>query len=284
MQKLSNIKYVKILSRLLVLLLIAKVISTAVWWYLPSEGVELSAQKSYQPKYQRVSFANMLKDEVQSKGGTQAEASGDMSRDAAAVKSVEYLVLKGLYGSRFDGYIIIAKKSALKDTSIISVGEEYAGYKLKEIELKGVILTKGGKEYRLSLEDQEEKHQKAITKARSKSKQTSNLVEDVAQKEVTREDIKTYSNNPSLIWKDIGIKEVMEGKKIAGFKVTRVRAGSKMETLGLQSGDLIIKANNIPLTSINDVLKLYKDIEKIDTLALTILRENQEKEIIYEIH
>lgn len=277
MQKLSNIKYIALVSRLLVLLLGAKILSIGVWWYLPSEGVELNAKKSYQPKYQRVSFSNMLKSETQGVGTSQEGESSETSKGGGTVKSVDYLILKGLYGSRFDGFIIIAKKSMPKETSIIRVGEEYAGYKLKEIELKAVILTKGAKEFRLSLEDGEAKHETAITKAAP-------TTGEPAQKEVTREDIKTYSSNPSLIWKDIGIKEVMEGKQIVGFKVTRVRRGSKMETLGLQRGDLIIKANNIPLTSINDVLKLYKNIEKIETLALTILRDNQEREIIYEIH
>lgn len=74
-----------------------------------------------------------------------------------------------------------------------------------------------------------------------------------------------------------------EGNKLIGFKVTRVKRGSKMETLGLQKDDLIIKANNIELTSIAEVLKLYKDIDKMETLALTILRNNQEQEIVYEI-
>lgn len=280
MQKLSNIQLVALVSRLLVLLLVAKIISIGVWWYLPSEGIELNAQKSYQPIYQRVSFSNMLIDDktdaYDSHGGTGAGGAGGASSKGGTVKSIDYLLLRGLYGSRFNGFIIIAKKSAPNETSIIAVGEEYAGYTLKEIELRDVILTKGAKEFKLSLEESDEKYASSVTLAISNT-------EDSAQKDVSRADIQKYSSDPSLIWKDIGIQEQKEGDQLVGFKVTRVKRGSKMDTLGLQKGDLIIKANNRALTSINEVLKFYKEIDKIETLALTILRDNQEKEIIYEI-
>jgi len=275
MQKLSNSKLMALVSRLLIALLFAKVISIGVWWYLPSEGVELAAQKSYQPPYQRGIFSNMLLDE---KKGSATKASKKTTTSAQAeVQSIDYLVLHGLYGSRFNGYAIISKKSAKNDTSIIAVGEEYGGYLLKEIELRGVILTKAGKNYRLSLEESDVKFASSITTVAAENSQES------AQKEVSRADIASYANNPSLIWKDIGIMEKKEGGKLVGFNVTRVKRGSKMATLGLKKGDVIIKANNRELTSINEVLKFYKQIDKIDTLALTILRDNQEKEIIYEI-
>lgn len=275
MQKLSSTTFIPIASRLLLLLLMAKIISIGVWWYLPSEGVELSAQKSYQPPYQRGIFSNMLSAEKKS-SSAQSSQNAD-SNTKGEVKSIDYLLLHGLYGSRFDGFAIISKKSAKNETTIIAVGEEYGGYVLKEIELRGVILTKAGKNYRLSLEESDAKFESSITPVTNES------TEPTQQKEVSRTDIKKYSNNPSLIWKDIGIMEKKENGKLVGFSVTRVKRGSKMETLGLKKGDLIIKANNRELTSINEVLKFYKQIDKINTLALTILRDNQEKEIVYEI-
>ncbi|MDQ7068989.1 MAG: PDZ domain-containing protein [Sulfurimonas sp.] len=71
---------------------------------------------------------------------------------------------------------------------------------------------------------------------------------------------------------------------MVGFKVNRIKANSKMATLGLQKGDVITKANNIELKSFKDALDLYKKIDKIETISLVILRNNQEREIIYDIH
>ncbi|MDQ7067484.1 MAG: hypothetical protein Q9M40_05685 [Sulfurimonas sp.] len=47
MQNLSNAKLLSTITKLLILLLIAKIIGILVWWYLPSEGVELHVKKSY---------------------------------------------------------------------------------------------------------------------------------------------------------------------------------------------------------------------------------------------
>jgi type II secretion system protein C len=275
MQKLSNTKLITLASKLLVLLLLAKLISLGVWWYLPSEGVELEAKKSYQPTYQRVTFHNMLRAVKRDKGSQHEE--GEMSSSSTSSSyTMSNFILKGIYGSRFSGYAIIAKKSTPNDADIVAVDDIYEGYILKEIALSEVVFVKDKKEYKLRLEESSAKLFQQIEQMQTQDGES-------GQKEVTRADIQTYSQNPALIWKDIGIQEVKEGTKIVGFKVTRVKAGSKMATLGLMKDDLIIKANNIALSSLNDVLKLYKDIDKIETLALTILRNNQEQEIVYEI-
>ena len=272
MQKLSNTKLLSVISLLLVLLLVAKLISVALWWYLPSEGVELNAKKSYQAKYQRVQFSNML---IYSKV-PQKEETAKVQTTAYSINS---LILKGLYGSRFSGFAIVAKKIAPKKTTIVAVGEEYAGYKLKEIELSQVIFTKSSKDYILALEKSDNKK---FSKAVKRVKRDSVLQED--EHIVTKQDIKRYSNNPSQIWKDISIAPLKRNGKIEGFKINRIKAGSKMAELGLKRGDVIIRANNVKLSSFNDALKLYKDIDKIETISLVVLRNNQEKEIIYEIH
>jgi type II secretion system protein C len=266
MQKLSNTKFIAVVSKLLILLLIAKVISLVLWWYLPSEGVELNAKKSYQAKYQRVNFSNML---IYSK-----------VPDAAPTRTKAYninnLILKGLYGSRHNGFAIIAKKASPNQTTIVAVGEVYEGYKLKEIDLNQVIFTKASKDYVLSLaESKSSKLSNAITPVQTTG--------DESQKQVTRGEIQHYVSNPSQIWKEIAIQPLNRGGKLVGFEIRRVKPNSKMASLGLQKGDIITKANNIRLSSVNDAIKLYKDIDKIDTLALTIERNQEEREIIYEI-
>jgi type II secretion system protein C len=105
----------------------------------------------------------------------------------------------------------------------------------------------------------------------------------IAEKEVTRSDINSYASNPSKIWKDISIVPLKSAGKIIGFKVTRIKKSSKMATLGLQKGDVIIEANNIKLSSFKDAIKLYENIDKLNTISLIVLRNNEEKEIIYEI-
>ena len=274
MQNLSSMKLLPVVTRLVILLLVAKIIALGVWWYLPNDGVELNAKKSYQAKYHRIDFKNML---VRAKVVAQAQ---EQSSSVGTAFSINSLLLKGLYGSRFNGFAIVTKKSAPKNTTIVSVGEVYAGYKLKEIAAQKVFFSKAGKDYELALP---KVTQKSYTRATGKKMHTSNSSDD-SEKVVTKQDIKYYSSNPSRIWKDIAIAPVKRAGKIVGFKVNRIKAGSKMATLGLQRGDIMIRANNIKLTSFNDAINLYKKINTIDTIAIVVLRNNQEKEIIYEIH
>ena len=108
MKKLSSTSLLPVVTRLLILLLVAKFISLGVWWYLPSEGIELNAKKSYQAKYQRVDFRNML---------TRAKVK-QTTEKVKPTYSTNSLILKGLYGSRFNGFAIVAEKSYPKITSI----------------------------------------------------------------------------------------------------------------------------------------------------------------------
>jgi len=275
MQKPSNIKLLAIVTKLLILLLVAKIIALGVWWYLPSEGVELNSSQSYLVQYQRVDFKNMIGPaKVQSASSPQET----QERSSTPSYSINSLVLKGLYGNRINGFAIVAEKKSTTKTTIIAVGEIYQGYKLKEIELDQVIFTKLGKDYLLKLE-------KSSRQNFSRSvKRVHRGGDDESEHRVSKQDINFYSKNPNQIWKDIAIAPVKRNGKIEGFKINRIKRGSKMDMLGLKKGDVIIEANNIKLSSFKDAINLYKNINKIDTIALTVLRNNQEKEIIYEIH
>ena len=270
MIKISNSILISLFTKLLVLLVIAKVISLVAWWYLPDDGVELNLKNSYQPKYQRVNFNNMIKAEVIVKEVEKKKPT----------TSITNMVLKGLYGTKTDAFVIIAMKSAPKKTSIISISEEYKGFTLKSITPDSAIFQKAGKSYILELE--KVKKDGAITKVKKSKKASSGILE--SQRDVSRQDIAYYAKNPKQIWKDISIKEVREGKKITGFKVNMIKPNSRFAALGLQKGDVIIKANNIELKSYRDALNIYNNIDKVDTVEIVVIRDNKEKELIYEIN
>lgn len=182
------------------------------------------------------------------------------------------MVLKGLYGAQSRGYIIVALKSAPKDTSIVKVTELYQGYTLKSIEHASAIFEKNAQEYVLHLED-------ITTFVASKKSAKESGISDVS-----REDIAYFAKNPADIWRDISIVEIKDGDKIEGFKVTRIDPKSKFASLGLQESDVIIKLNNVALVSYQDAIDVYSNIDKLSTIQIVVLRENQEKELIYEIH
>ncbi len=270
MIKMSHSKFLVVLTKLLLLLGFAKVISLGMWWYLPSDGVELNVKKNYEPKYQRVDFTNMIAPSKEKQKNSSLNANNISGSGSINITN---MVLKGLYASYEDGYAIVALKSEPKKTSIIAIGEIYQGYTLKSVELSNVIFEKDSKEFILELE----KIGKDLSSLPPQNSENS-------VSKVSREDMNFFAKDPQAIWKDISIVEVKDGDKIAGFKVTKINPKSKFAALGLLENDVIIKLNNVLLQSYKDAIELYKDIDKIETIQIVVIRENQEKELIYEIH
>ena len=268
MSKVSN-SYLSIFVKLLLLLVLAKSIALALWYLLPDDGISLRERVNFNPPYHRVTFKNMFSVSVTPK----KVKSSKVIHNSISITS---MILKGLYGNKTKGFIIVALKSSPKKTSLISVGENYSGYKLKSILKGGALFRKSNKDFLLKINSKERKIDLHSSIVRVKESENTHGV--------SRQDIRYYEKNPNKIWQDISIMERKNGNKINGFRVTRVRKGSKMATLGLKRGDVIIKANNVELNSYKSVFDIYKHISTIDTLQLVVLRNNEEKELVYEIH
>lgn len=261
----SSSQYIKMVITLLFLLLLVKIIAVGALWLLPARGVNAQVQESVNMPYARVDFHNMLT------STTKRQHSSQESLQSKTL-DINSLVLKALYGKGDYGFVIIAAKRNPKKTTLLAVGESYEGYRLKAVFLNYALFMKKGQEYTLRLN----------------SKVTRNSlvhpVKNNTTKIVQRNEINNYVKNPSAVWKDISIQEIGKNGNFKGFKVTKIRVGSPLAKLGLQRGDLIVKANNIVLKSYNDVLKIYQQLDKLTTLTLVIKRGNKEKEIVYEIN
>jgi len=268
MPKLSSSFILGIVVKILVLLAIAKGISLAFVWFLPADGVDVEVRDSYKPKYQRVDFKIMLENAKVTKPKQQLNSSG---------VSITNMILKGLYGKGSTGFAIVALKSSSQKTSIISVGESFSGYTLKSILKNSVVFVKMGKEYILRMKDV--KLSGSITRVTQ-----DNFSEDKSVKNVARNDINFYRDNPKQLWRDVSISPLKDGNELKGFKVMKIRDGSKLSRLGLRVGDIIIRANNTELKSYNDVFKIYNNISKLEAVNIVILRDNQERELVYEIN
>lgn len=270
MIKVSNSPFLRIFAKLLLLLVAAKGVSLLLLWLLPSDGVELAMQKNYKPKYQKVEFENMIR----SPFGMQEKST---AQSVSNTTNITNMVLKGLYGKGKYGYIIVALKESADKTSIVAVGEEFLGFTLHSISPMSAIFTKAGREYTLELE-------KTPSSGTLFKRENGACSDGVAPKSILRDDIAIYIKNPQEIWKEISIVEVKNGEEIEGFRVTRVAKNSKIASLGLQKGDVIIKANNTRLKSYKDVMEVYSSLDKSEAVQIVVLRENQEVELVYEIH
>lgn len=269
MQKISNPVFLDLMTKLFILLVFAKLISMAIWWFLPTEGVELETRENYKPNYQRVDFKSMLHSSA--KGFSAPKQTSVISRSGTSMTN---MLLKGLYGSGNHGMAIVALKSSANKTSVIAVGETFSGYRLKKVLQESVVFVKNNKEYVLRMAKQK--------------KLSSSMISDVPVEQtvtkVSRTDINDYVANRKDIWKDIGMQAINDGGKLKGFRVNRMNKKSKVASLGLKIGDIIIAANNTKLTSMKDVMDLYKNIKTMTTLQLVVLRKSQEIEFVFDIN
>jgi len=268
MKKISNSTLISIITKLFVLAILAKGISLGLYLYLPKQSQEIKLKTNYQPKYRRIDFRNILN------SNTIQNTKRQNTRKSSGV-NINNMILKGLYGSKTNGFIIVAMKNNPKKTNILSIGENYQGYKLKSITKNNALFTKNNKEYILSFKKIDVSSK--ITKLKNNTITSKEMI-------INRNDINYYIKDPNKIMQDISIKDIKNGKELKGFKVMKIKRNSKMAVLGLKVGDLITGVNNTKLKSYQDALKVYTNIDDLNFIKLVIIRNNEEMELEYEIN
>ncbi|MEA3521472.1 MAG: PDZ domain-containing protein [Campylobacterota bacterium] len=191
----------------------------------------------------------------------------------APVYQLKNLTLQGLYDDPKTPFIAVEDA---KKISLVGLGESFKGYKLIDVKADRAIFEKSQKQYELLFKE------KALKKG-AISVAEPEIIQDDAAVFVKRKEIKHYAKNFDAIWKNIKIKEIIKDKRLKGFEVTWVKKDSLFAKLGLIKGDVITGVNGKTLKSVSQVFKIYNNMDKMDSLKLMILRDNQEKELEYEV-
>lgn len=262
----SKVWAVSLLTRLIVIIIIAKVLSLLLLWVLPNEGVDFYEQQRMLPEYHHYTAGAIIEPPAIEKGSTETLQYLDAG--------IDNMILQGLYRKKDSGYIILAMKAKPKKTEILGIGESYGGYKLMQIKPTSAIFERSSLLYTLEL---------LTDDLESLRKRHAPFIEGEPY-QMSRAEIQEYAKNFGQILQDINIIEVKNRGKLKGFKITRLRQNTPFSYLGLKKGDIIIKVNNEPLKSYADALNIYQNIDNIKEIELIVLRDNKEKELRYEIH
>lgn len=100
---------------------------------------------------------------------------------------------------------------------------------------------------------------------------------------IPRSMVDRYTQNMGETWKNIAMQEVVDQGKIIGFKVSKITEGTPFALLGLQKGDIITGIDNKPLTSYATAFSSYQNGLRRSAIKITVLRNNQPKDLEYEI-
>ncbi len=186
---------------------------------------------------------------------------------------IKDIVLKGIYADKNSSFALLALKKKAKDIKIVTVNDIFNGYKIIKIDPKKVFLQKSGKIYSLYF-----KNEKSKDLIKTESRYNEPII-------LRSKDVYAYVNNFDKIWKEIKIDDIRKNGKLKGFVVLWIKSNSIFSKIGLKKGDKIIKVDDKLLKSYGDAFAYYEKIKKkeINILRLTVLRDNKEKEIEYEL-
>ncbi|GAB4438131.1 MAG: hypothetical protein OHK0040_09580 [bacterium] len=188
------------------------------------------------------------------------------------------LVLKGVI-TLPPGYAFIENKDKVQ--KLFKKGEDVFGYgTLTMVEPKVVSLSQNGKVININLEG----HEPEDKASSSPQKPTGNASAGQKERTFAKEEIKRFLEDPREILTDARLLPNFKDGKQEGFVVREVRPGGFYERIGLQNGDIILRANKIELTSPNDGIKIFSLIKELDRVELDILRDGRPMTQVYNIN
>ena len=254
--------------KLVIIFVVVKASMVGLLFFLPHTGVEKSEVPDVSPPYVRFNIKNAFyKKEVKKKR---------VVKPREPLYKIDNMELTGIYmESEKSGYVVFYDKNDKKQ-HILSISEEYKGYKLDRLLKYQAIFTRNGKSYKLTF-----KKDSSIPIDKSPDVY---IEDDEPVRMVPKKLINKYRTDFKAIWKNISINEVVKNGKITGFKIYNIKKGSVFDQLGLKRGDIIVEVNEKPMNSYKTAFDIYQNISKYRDLKIKILRNGVEKEFYYEVY
>lgn len=271
-----NTDFNKLIQKLIpysYIVLVAFLLSTALFIYLPKSGVDYIEESTTSLEYKKYDgFYSNVKTPTVKK---------EVKQKRQEVASLSQYILKGIYSTTSNsGWIIIENKRKNK-SHILSQFENIDGYILTKLYKNYVVFEKAAKEYKLEIRKENKNIKYELTQKVEGVEEK--IVVDADGVKIKREYLNSYVKDIDKVWNNIAINEIRQNGKIDGFKVSKVNKNSVFGKLGLKKGDIIKSINNNVLGSYADAFKVYNNINSTKYLNIEILRNNEIMELNYEI-
>ena len=275
MKKLISSRHLSTIVFILSIIVIVKIIWIAISiLFLPTTGEEYKETNKIKRLYYRVSLTN------ESKVITPIKP---IKKSVSPVSSMRGYKLLGLYNSK-DMTVVTIEKS--RKTTVLTKGENINGFVLVSAGRDYAIFRKSGKKFKLTLTN-DKKTLNRIKYTQKKERPSlvvnSSIVDDGGVKHIPRTLLTSYTKNMDKIWKDIAIMNHQTNGKLDGYKINFVKKGSDFEKLGLKKGDILVEVNSQPLNSLSVAMDFFKEINNIEDLTLTVIRDGKREDLEYEI-
>ena len=100
---------------------------------------------------------------------------------------------------------------------------------------------------------------------------------------LSREVVNNAMANFSTLLSQARILPHFTNGKADGFLVTDIAAGSLYQSLGLQNGDILSGVNGKPITSMEQAMNMYRQLQKAPSVDVSVIRGGQTLTFHYDI-
>ena len=265
----------RIIGILLILLLLKLLwfVLQTVW--LSEAGVDHQERSASKPFYYRIKVAEDT-----------AVIAKPKPKNAATIRDIKLLAVYR------DAKSVVVTVQYKGKTKVLGKGEAINGYVLEDAGNDYALFSKDGKDYRLTLYDPKKSSSlssitpvvEQVSSPDAEKKSGDGEIIEAGGRRIIEKDLLThYTTHIDEVYKNIGIQDYRKDNRLEGFKVTFVKRGSPFAKLGLKRGDILKAVNGQVLTSYGAAFDIYKQMDDISNITLTIQRGNKEMELEYEI-
>jgi general secretion pathway protein C len=92
--------------------------------------------------------------------------------------------------------------------------------------------------------------------------------------EVDREKVDDMMRDPSNLFTQARILPKFEAGEIVGLQINAIKPGSLFETIGIQSGDVITKLNNIEIDDPQESAKILAEFSEAEAFTVDVNRSD----------
>jgi general secretion pathway protein C len=194
-------------------------------------------------------------------------------------------------GASHQRYAIIEDLSKRGAQTVYQVGDNIQGASVVEINPNCVVLDKNRQYESLCFQHESSgpktlKRQQQPSSSAATSQDTGGegiIRVDNATWRVSRELILEQFSNLGALSDQARVAPYLVQGQTQGFRLTRLRAGSLLQQIGVQNGDVLQKVNGLSITSPNGALQAFQQLQNESTVRLEILRRKRATTLTYEI-
>lgn len=274
-----------------VLIVVAKIIGLVGYYYLPKEGISKIVVVNNAPDYENYGFTRMF-------NITKEPPPPPKIPPPPQTLEISNFFLKATYYEMLSkkGFVLSEDQRApTAKPKVINIGETHAGGKLVAIdEMKAVFVFPDGERWEMKFKTkgaplppmpaQRILLPPNLVQSSLAPPPPKPMVGSFGTKMMPKKEISKYLDDMNLIWKDISIKTYKEEGKLKGYIVGFIKPDTPFAQIGLEVGDIITAINGRVMKSDSDALMAYKSMKKANSIRITVQRNNQEKELNYEIY